>query len=410
MARIKQSEINIGMVGHVDHGKTSLTKQLTGVWTDTHSEELKRGISIRLGYADCEIRKCPKCPEPECYTVNAQCPKCGSKTKLLRKVSFVDAPGHETLMATMLSGASLMDGAILVIAANEECPQPQTKEHLIALDALGIKNIIIVQNKIDLVDEEKAKENYEQIKEFVKGTVAENAPIIPVSAHHGANIDVLLSAIEDLIPTPERNPDLPARMYVARSFDINKPGTEIKNLKGGVIGGSIIQGMLEVGKNIEIRPGLKITEGNKTRWEPIITKITSLGIGGKNVKKAYPGGLVGVGTELDPALTKSDSLSGSVAGEPGTLPDILERITIKVNLFDKVVGSKEELKIEPLKSNEALMINAGTSTTVGIITSARGDIADIKLKLPICAEKGDRVAISRRFGSRWRLIGYGIIQ
>ncbi|HIP34555.1 MAG TPA: translation initiation factor IF-2 subunit gamma, partial [Methanothermococcus okinawensis] len=137
MGRVKQSELNIGMVGHVDHGKTSLTKLLTGVWTDTHSEELKRGITIRLGYADCEIRKCPKCPEPEAYTVEKVCPRCGAKTKLLRKVSFVDAPGHETLMATMLSGASLMDGAILVIAANEECPQPQTKEHLMALDVLG---------------------------------------------------------------------------------------------------------------------------------------------------------------------------------------------------------------------------------------------------------------------------------
>ena len=406
----RQSEVNIGMVGHVDHGKTSLTKQLTGVWTDTHSEELKRGISIRLGYADCEIRKCPKCPEPEAYSVNPVCPRCGAKTKILRKISFVDAPGHETLMATMLSGASLMDGAILVIAANEECPQPQTKEHLMALDALGIKNVIIVQNKIDLVDEERAKENYKQIKEFVKGTVAENAPIIPVSAHHGANIDVLLKAIEDIIPTPERDAELPARMYVARSFDINKPGCEIKDLKGGVIGGSIIQGVLEVGKEIEIKPGLKITEGNKTYWEPIITKITSLGVGGKKVKKAYPGGLVGVGTELDPTLTKSDALSGSVAGEPGTLPETLDKITIKAHLLERIVGAKEELTIEPLKSNEVLMLNVGTATTVGVILSARDDIADIKLKLPICADKGDRVAMSRRIGSRWRLIGYGVIQ
>ncbi|GBF36832.1 MAG TPA: translation initiation factor IF-2 subunit gamma [Methanothermococcus okinawensis] len=410
MGRVKQSELNIGMVGHVDHGKTSLTKLLTGVWTDTHSEELKRGITIRLGYADCEIRKCPKCPEPEAYTVEKVCPRCGAKTKLLRKVSFVDAPGHETLMATMLSGASLMDGAILVIAANEECPQPQTKEHLMALDVLGIKNIVIVQNKIDLVNEEKARENYEQIKKFIEGTIAEDAPIIPLSAHHGANVDVLLNAIQDLIPTPKRDPSLPARMYVARSFDVNKPGCEIKELKGGVIGGSIIQGVLEVGKEIEIRPGLKVTEGNKTYWEPIITKITSLRAGNLNVKKAYPGGLVGVGTELDPALTKADALSGSVAGEPGTLPETLDRITIDVHLLERVVGTKEEIKIEPLRTNEVLMINVGTATTVGVILSARDNVADIKLKLPVCAERGARVALSRRINARWRLIGYGIIQ
>ncbi|ABR55836.1 translation initiation factor IF-2 subunit gamma [Methanococcus aeolicus] len=410
MVKVKQSEINIGMVGHVDHGKTSLTRQLTGTWTDTHSEELKRGISIRLGYADCEIMKCPKCGAPEAYSVSKTCPVCGTKTKMSRKISFVDAPGHETLMATMLSGASLMNGAILVIAATEKCPQPQTKEHLMALDALGIENIIIVQNKIDLVDEERAKESYNEIKEFVKDTVAEKAPIIPISAHHGANIDILLNAIEDLMPTPEMDEGAPARLYVARSFDINKPGCEISKLKGGVIGGSIIQGTLNSGEKIEIKPGLKIVEGNKIRWESIITKITSLGVGGKTVKVAHPGGLVGIGTELDPALTKSDSLSGCVAGAPGTLPETLSEITVQTKLLDRIVGSDEELIISPLKSNEALMLNVGTATTVGIITSARGDMADMKLKLPICADKGDRIAMSRRIGSRWRLIGYGIIQ
>ena len=410
MVKVKQSEINIGMVGHVDHGKTSLTRQLTGTWTDTHSEELKRGISIRLGYADCEIMKCPKCGAPEAYSVSKTCPVCGTKTKISRKISFVDAPGHETLMATMLSGASLMNGAILVIAATEKCPQPQTKEHLMALDALGIENIIIVQNKIDLVDEERAKESYDEIKEFINGTVAEKAPIIPISAHHGANIDVLLNAIEDLMPTPEMDEGAPARLYVARSFDINKPGCEIKKLKGGVIGGSIIQGTLNSGEQIEIKPGLKIIEGNKIRWESIITKITSLGVGGKTVKVAHPGGLIGIGTELDPALTKSDSLSGCVAGAPGTLPETLSEITVQTKLLDRIVGSDEELIISPLKSNEALMLNVGTATTVGIITSARGNMADMKLKLPICADKGDRVAMSRRIGSRWRLIGYGVIQ
>ena len=173
-----QSDVNIGLVGHVDHGKTTLTKALSGVWTDTHSEETKRGISIRLGYADIEFRKCPKCGEPECYTTADVCEICGSETELIRKVSFVDAPGHETLMATMLSGAAIMDGAVLVIAANEHCPQPQTKEHLMALDVIGVKDVIVVQNKIDIVSKERAIESYNEIKEFVKGTCAEDALII----------------------------------------------------------------------------------------------------------------------------------------------------------------------------------------------------------------------------------------
>ncbi|MCK5261591.1 MAG: GTP-binding protein, partial [Thermoplasmatales archaeon] len=149
----KPPEVNIGMIGHVDHGKTTLTQRLTGKWTDEHSEELKRGISIRLGYADAAFYKCPNCDEPQCYTTNKTCPHCNSPCELLRVVSFVDAPGHETLMATMLSGAAIMDGAVLVIAANEQCPQPQTREHLTALEIAGTKNIVIVQNKIDLVSE-----------------------------------------------------------------------------------------------------------------------------------------------------------------------------------------------------------------------------------------------------------------
>lgn len=136
---MSQPCVNIGMVGHVDHGKTTLVKALSGVWTDTHSEEMKRGISIRLGYADTTFRKCPECGLPGGYTVSNKCDQCEAETEEVRTVSFVDSPGHETLMATMLSGAAIMDGAILVIAANEECPQPQTKEHLMALNIIGKK-------------------------------------------------------------------------------------------------------------------------------------------------------------------------------------------------------------------------------------------------------------------------------
>ena len=177
----QQPEINIGMIGHVDHGKTTLTKALSGEWTDRHSEEIKRGISIRLGYADAAFYKCDDC---EKYTNAPTCPECGGDATFLRAISLVDAPGHETLMATMLSGAAMMQGALLLIAANEPCPQPQTEEHLMALSIIGVEKIIIVQNKVDIVTKEEAMENYREIKKFVKGTIAEGAPIIPVSAHH----------------------------------------------------------------------------------------------------------------------------------------------------------------------------------------------------------------------------------
>lgn len=405
-----QSEINIGLVGHVDHGKTTLTKALSGIWTDTHSEEAKRGISIRLGYADITFRTCPECPAPQCYTTKETCEHCGSKTEILRKVSFVDSPGHETLMATMLSGAAIMDGAILVIGANEPCPQPQTKEHLMALDVIGVKNVIVVQNKVDTVPKEKAIENYYEIKEFVKGTCADGVPIIPISAQQGANIDVLIETIQKNMKTPRRSLRKNPKLYVARSFDINKPGTHPKKINGGIIGGSLIQGKLKLGDEIEIKPGIQVKNKCKTEWKSLTSTITGLEAANNFVDEVGPGGLIGVALLLDPSLTKSDSLSGSIAGKPGTLPPTIQEFTMETHLLDRVVGTKNETDVEPIHSSENLMINIGTTTTVGLVSSARGDEVDVKLRLPVCAEDGQRVALSRRVGARWRLIGYGIIK
>ncbi len=406
----KQPEINIGLVGHVDHGKTTLTEAFSGVWTDKHSEEIKRGISIRLGYADAAFYKCTNCDEPQCYGVDNTCKHCGGKCEFLRAVSFVDSPGHETLMATMLSGAALMDTALLLIAANEKCPQPQSKEHLRGLEISGIEKIIIVQNKIDLVSDEEALENFNQIREFVKGTCAESAPIIPVSAHHDANLDLLIKAIEEYMPTPELDPSQPAKSYVARSFDVNKPGIRPEELTGGIIGGSLLQGVLKVGDQIEIRPGLKTETHGKAQYESLTTEVISLISGGKTHKEVRPGGLIGIGTKLDPALTKSDTLTGNIAGVPGTLPPTWHNLKIEAHLFESVVGTDRDLKVEPIKTKEPLMLNAGAATTAGVVSSAQTEIIDMILKLPICIDKGERVAISRRIEERWRLIGYGVIK
>ncbi|MDD3574487.1 MAG: translation initiation factor IF-2 subunit gamma, partial [Methanospirillum sp.] len=265
---------NIGVVGHVDHGKTTLVNTLTGAWTDRHSEEMKRGISIRLGYADAVFYRCKKCRGPEGLTTTPVCTWCDSETEPVRAVSFVDAPGHETLMATMLSGSALMDGAMLVISAADRCPQPQTKEHLMALDLVGIKNIVIVQNKIDVVSHKDAIKNYEEIKAFVKGTIAENAPIIPVSAQKNINIWALIQALDEVIAEPSRHPEADPVMLVARSFDVNRPGCSWKDVKGGVVGGSLIRGLIEDGAEIEIKPGIQTQVENKIKWEPIVTKVT----------------------------------------------------------------------------------------------------------------------------------------
>jgi translation initiation factor 2 subunit 3 len=400
-----QPEANIGTVGHIAHGKTTLVHALTGKWTLEHSEELKRGITIRLGYADFTIFECPK----HGLTTLKICPHCKGKCSPARKLSFVDAPGHETLMATMLAGAAIMDGAILVISANEPCPQPQTKEHLMALNLSGIENVIIVQNKIDLVDDKQALENYNKIKNFVKGTVAENSPIVPISAHHKVNLDILLEAVQKYIPTPKRDLSKDPIMLIARSFDINKPGSEMKDLKGGVFGGSLIQGVLKDGNEIEICPGIKTGKQNKEVWESIKTKITSLRSGAESLKEVKPGGNVAVSTELDPSMTKSDSLSGSVIALPGKTPPLYSKLKLDFQTLERVVGDEKESKIEPFKTGEPLMLNAWTAKSLGIITSARKNELDLDLKIPICINKGAKVAISRKIGIKWRLVGCGII-
>jgi translation initiation factor 2 subunit 3 len=408
--RQRQPEVNIGTAGHVDHGKTTLVQALTGVWTARHSEELKRGMTIKLGYAEGEIWYCEGAEEPDAYQpFPERCPE-GTVPKLLRKVSYVDAPGHEILMATMLSGAALMDGALLVIAANEKCPQPQTYEHLMALNIIGVDKIVIVQNKVDVVDPNRARENYKEIKTFIKGTVAEKSPIIPVSALHKVNVDAVLMAMQHMIPTPQRDPAKPPLMYVARSFDINKPGTPIEKLQGGVIGGTLIQGVLRVGDEIEIVPGVRVEQKGKVTYEPIVTEVTSLRFGNLEVEEAKPGGLVAIGTKLDPSITKADNLVGNVVGKPGHLPPVRNTLTIEYQLLERVVGAKEFVKIQPIRPREIIMLTVGTAITLGIVTNVTKDTLEITLRRPVAAFDGDRVALSRQVLGRWRLVGWGTVK
>ena len=405
-----QPEVNIGMVGHVDHGKTTLTKALSGTWTDTHSEERKRGISIKLGYADTAFYK-NKDGE---YYPRGKNPKGGedSENDLLRVISFVDAPGHETLMAVMISGAAIMDGALLLVAANETCPQAQTREHLAALQIAGIKNIVVVQNKVDLVTRERAVESYNEILSFIHGTIAEGSPIVPVSAHHDVNLDMLIRAIEDTIPSPKIDSDEEGLMYVARSFDVNRPGLRPSKLKGGIIGGSIVEGSFSVGDSILIAPGRRIVEGSKTRWEPLKTVIENIQAGGLDLETAHAGGLCGIATPLDPMSTKADDLSGQVMARDGELPPVWESLDLKLELLEKMVSGEDgdEGLVKPSQNNEMLMVNSATATSVGTVSSSKKGEARLALRLPICAKGGSRITLSRRVGSRWRLIGHGTIK
>ncbi|TKR93387.1 hypothetical protein L596_007854 [Steinernema carpocapsae] len=423
----RQATINIGTIGHVAHGKSTLVKAISGIHTVKFKNELERNITIKLGYANAKIYRCSneECPRPRCYKAAGSstpdripCDRegCGGQFTVVRHVSFVDCPGHDILMATMLNGAAVMDAAMLLIAGNEPCPQPQTSEHLAAVEIMQLQHLLILQNKIDLIKETQAKEQYEQIRSFVQGTVADGAPVIPISAQLKYNIEVVCEYLCKKVPVPLRDFTSPARLIVIRSFDVNKPGSEVESLKGGVAGGSILKGILRIGQEIEVRPGIVTkTADGKVQCRPIFSKVVSLFAEQNHLQYAVPGGLIGVGTQIDPTLCRGDRLVGHILGAVGTLPDIFTEIEISFYLLRRLLGvrtegGKKAAKVQKLTRGEVLMVNIGSLSTGCKIIAVKGDAAKIALTDPICTEVNEKIALSRRIEKHWRLIGWGTIR
>ncbi|RFU35222.1 hypothetical protein B7463_g1135, partial [Scytalidium lignicola] len=418
----RQATINIGTIGHVAHGKSTVVKAISGVQTVRFKNELERNITIKLGYANAKIYECdnPACPRPGSFKsyksekeVDPPCERegCGGTYRLLRHVSFVDCPGHDILMSTMLSGAAVMDAALLLIAGNETCPQPQTSEHLAAIEIMKLDKIIILQNKVDLMREDGANQHYQSILKFIRGTVAGAAPIIPISAQLKFNIDAINEAIVHTIPVPPRDFSVDPQLIVIRSFDVNKPGASIEELKGGVAGGSILHGVLKLGDEVEIRPGI-VTRDEKgaIKCTPIYSRIVSLNSENNELKYAVPGGLIGVGTHIDPTLCRADRLVGFVLGLKGRLPEIYVEIEVNYFLLRRLLGVKtadgKQAKVAKLAKNEVLMVNIGSTATGAKVVAVKQDAAKLALTSPACTNIGEKVALSRRIEKHWRLIGW----
>jgi len=454
----RQATINIGTIGHVAHGKSTVVKAISGVQTVRFKTELERNITIKLGYANAKIYKGDPLPvkveeatgddskvsettdgeeaevpmaadqqqqqqlggfytsrgssHPDTFTD----PKTNVTYHLRRHVSFVDCPGHDILMATMLNGAAVMDAALLLIAGNETCPQPQTSEHLAAVEIMRLQNIIILQNKVDLVKPDAAAAQQDQIKKFVAGTVADSAPIIPISAVLKYNMDIVCEYIVHKIPIPLRDFTSVPRLIVIRSFDVNKPGQDVSSLQGGVAGGSILQGVLRVGDEIELRPGITTkAEDGTVKCTPIYSRVESLYAESNDLQFAVPGGLIGVGTRIDPTLTRADRLVGQVLGLRNQLPDVFGEIEISYYLLRRLLGVKtseggKQAKVQKLSRAEILMVNIGSTATGGKVAACKGDLAKIVLTQPVCTQEGEKIALSRRVDKHWRLIGWGQIR
>ncbi|PKX93046.1 translation initiation factor eIF2 subunit gamma [Aspergillus novofumigatus IBT 16806] len=404
----RQATINIGTIGHVAHGKSTVVKAISEVQTVRFKNELERNITIKLGYANAKIYKCdnPECPRPTCFKsyksekeVDPPCERegCTGRYRLLRHVSFVDCPGHDILMSTMLSGAA-----------------PQTSEHLAAIEIMKLSHIIILQNKVDLMREDGALQHYQSILKFIRGTVADGSPIIPISAQLKYNIDAVNEHLVSHIPVPVRDFTASPHMIVIRSFDVNKPGAEIDELKGGVAGGSILNGVLKLNDEIEIRPGLVTKDENgKIQCRPIFSRVVSLFAEHNDLKFAVPGGLIGVGTRVDPTLCRADRLVGFVLGHRGRLPAIYTELEVNYFLLRRLLGVKtadgKQAKVAKLTKNEVLMVNIGSTATGAKVMGVKADAAKLSLTSPACTEIGEKIAISRRIDKHWRLIGWANI-
>eukprot|EP00429_Kryptoperidinium_foliaceum_P016583 CAMPEP_0176048914 /NCGR_PEP_ID=MMETSP0120_2-20121206/24301_1 /TAXON_ID=160619 /ORGANISM="Kryptoperidinium foliaceum, Strain CCMP 1326" /LENGTH=483 /DNA_ID=CAMNT_0017382335 /DNA_START=87 /DNA_END=1536 /DNA_ORIENTATION=+ len=421
----RQATMNVGTIGHVAHGKSTVVKGLSGKTTIKFKQEKERNITIRLGYANAKIYKSdnPEMERPACYrSFSSSSPDVipceeGGNWRLQRHISFVDCPGHDILMATMLNGAAVMDAALLLIAGNESCPQPQTSEHLAAVEIMRLKHIIILQNKVELIKAQQAQAQYEEIKKFVAGTAADSSPIIPMSAVLKYNLEVVCEYLCTQVPIPPRDFTSSPVMIIIRSFDVNRPGEEVKSLRGGVAGGSILKGVLKVNDEIEIRPGIvsKDDSGN-FMCKPIRSRIITLAAEDNYLQYAVPGGLIGVGTKIDPTLTRADKLVGQVLGHPNKLPSIYIEIEVKYYLLRRLLGVKVEgdssksVKVAKLKKGEILMVNIGSTAAGGRILGIKdNDSAKIALTNPVCTQENDKVALSRRIDKHWRLIGWGSI-
>ena len=401
-----QPLINIGMIGHVSDGKSTLTKSLTGIVTQRFSKEKESNITIRLGYANALIYKCKTCEEPKCYysvgTNNKDpklklCKHCETEGEIVNHVSFVDCPGHNSFMGTMLNGTSVMDYTITVESAvNKTFPAPQTVQHLNAIESNFIQNVAFILNKIDLVPEATTMTKLDELEEFQQKYKCKSAPRIPVSAAFDINVDVVCEILAKLKAPKRELESEKLRMSVIRSFNINLPGTQIEELKGGVVGGSIVKGTINIDDYIYIYPGI-IYENS---YEPLKSKVQSLFSEKISLTSAISGGLIGIGLDIDPGLTGDDALVGNVIKKVRFLENeyVTKNLTLKVKLYEDY----------NINDNSNFILNINTNNLVGVLKEIVDDLYIFELEKAIYIEHDDKITLSVKNIEGMQVIGCGV--
>lgn len=389
----QQPVINVGVIGHVANGKSSIVEAVSGIATQKYKKEKERNITIRLGYANVKIYKCDKCERPECYQstgseiMEHNCVNCGEKTELVRHISFIDCPGHIIFMTTMMNGACVMDDVILVESgSNAIIPAPQTVEHFKITKEIGISTKFICLNKVDLMmkDINGITSTMESLRTFVDNP---EIPIIPVSATLKYNIDVLCEYLANL-DIPHKNIASSLKMLIIRSFNVNNPKTKIAELKGGVVGGSLTRGMLKVGDDVSIYPGYisKNSDGETWSYRPLKCKTLSINSDKNSLESAISGGLIGVQLNIDPSMTKDDDLVGQVMFK-NDFTDMKVYHGLKIQ-FTKMASDRK------IKKNDKLSVNVNSNNIKCKVCKITTNHIYLDLEKPVCVELGDKVTIN----------------
>lgn len=409
---LNQPILNIGTIGHVSNGKSTIVKDISGASTQRHTSEKIRNITIRLGYANAKIWKCPKCIPPLCYQSTSsgefiyECKHCSNECELIRHVSFTDCPGHNLFMSTMLNGTCVMNYTILVESCgNDIIPAPQTLEHYGIVKKIGILPKLICLNKIDLFSKskQKAQDVINKLKQFFINN-GDDIPIIPVSATLNCNIDVLCEYIAKF-PIPQKDLTENFKMLIIRSFNINTPETNLCHLKGGVVGGSLTKGIITTDQNVIIYPGY-VKRNNYLNWTytPIKCKVLSIKSDNNVLGYAISGGLIGVQLDIDPGMTGDDKLIGQVMfreNHNGDKINVFEKIQIKYNKIDNSIN---------IKQNDILYVNINSNNIKCTVIESDDNTMTLDMEKPVCIQIEDSITLNVSRGrDSIHIFGHGII-
>ena len=401
-----QGIATFALLGSVAAGKTSLTKLLTKKTTQKHSAELVNGCTIKMGYENLKIYY-----NGHNFITNPKEIPVGYR--LIRHFSIADNPGHNSFMATLVTGLNDIDCALFLVSGSNGI-EPQTLQHMKCFKSTEISNIAIVISKMDLVPTQSKLElvmtTIDQMMESERLSGDIDPPIIPVSANADLNTQYLLKYLVSC-EYPKNVIDLSKKefkMTTIRTFDVNRPGTPIEDLKGAVFGGSIQSGYLAIGDVICILPGIikYDSETHNKVYTPLITQVLALRSDTSPLNIALPGGFIGIETTIDANYSKADRLVGNMIIKIDTLDDI----KTKCQIVDEIIVSNmvDLADTQLIAGNSYFIVTHAFGQTATLCEILDGQYK-FELTQPTVVFPNDKVAVMAKYGTTLDMLAYGTI-